>query len=299
MVTFEVVAMVLAPAQQIATFTAHYRRRGADRIRIFYDGPEAPVGDFDGAQVVLCDDDFWRGLGVERPLGVEDRQRAIYNYAYGTARAEWFLVVDVDEFILGDDEIGALLERIGPDRESVIFGSVEAVYSVGSDMTREYNASYFRKPYGRPFCSILPHMITPGIGGCFTKGLLGHFMGKHAVRTGIGDIKIDIHESKRNGQPLKALVIGPKVTPRPLYLAHFDAISFEQWRQKWDRRIAKRDVMEVGRKRNLQFDLFAAARQRGEERDLYQKLYALNGPQLLVLRCFNLIISQKPNDPIV
>ena len=299
MATFEVVAMVLAPERHIAAFTAHYRRRGADRIRIFFDGPEAPKGDFHGAEVVLCNDDFWTARGVTRPHGVEDRQRVIYNHAYGTARADWLLVVDVDEFILGDEEIGALLERIEPSRESVIFGSVEATYSHRDDMTGEYGASFFRKPYGRPFCSVLPHLVTPGVGGCFTKGLLGHFMGKHAVRTGITDIKVDIHESKRDGQPLDALIIGPGVTPRPLYLAHYDAISFQQWRDKWDRRVAKRDVLEVGRKRNLQFDLFAAARQRGAELDLFKKLYAVNGLQLFVLRCFNLIIPHKPNDLIV
>lgn len=293
---FEVVAMVLAPEQHIATFIAHYRRRGADRVRVFFDGDMAPEGPFEGGEIVVCDEAFWRSLGQPRPQGVENRQRAVYNHAYRQSVSDWVLVVDVDEFILGDDAIGELLSRVEPERESVIFRPVEAAYSSRSELSQEYGAAYFRKPYGRPYCSILPHLVYPGSGGCFTKGLLGHDMGKHAVRTGIADIVIDIHESKRDGKPLEAARNVPGASGRPLFLAHYDAISLEHWRAKWDRRLAARDLMEVGRKRNRQFELYAAARQRGTETELFRRLYTLGAIQTFLLRCLNLIIPHKPND---
>jgi len=296
LVKFEVVAMVLAPEQHIATFVAHYRQRGADRIRVFFDGDAASIGPFEGAEIVACDDAFWRDLGMARPYGVENRQRAVYNHAYRQSAADWLLVVDVDEFILGDDAISDLLSSVEPERESVIFRSVEAVYSDRHDLSREYGAAFFRKPYGRPYCSILPHLVYPGSGGCFTKGLLGHDMGKHAVRTGIADIVVDIHESKRNGEPLDAARNVPGRSKKPLLLAHYDAISLEQWRAKWDRRLEAQDLLEAGRKRTRQFELYAAARRQGTEAQLFRRLYALGAFQTFLLSCLNLIIPHKPND---
>ncbi|WP_292223704.1 glycosyltransferase family 2 protein [Brevundimonas sp.] len=289
MAKFEVVALALAPERHIATFIAHYRRRGADRIRVFFDGETALAGDFEGGEVIACDDGFWRDLGV-RPDSVENRQRAVYDLAYRSADADWLLVVDVDEFILGEGSIADLLARIEPSRESVIFRTVEAVFDARHDLSQEYGAAFFRKSYGRPLSSILPHLVYPGCGGFFTKGLLGHDMGKHAVRTGLGGIEVDIHESKRDGVPFRAALA------KTLHLAHYDAISLEQWRAKWDRRLAVQDTMEMGRKRSLQSTIYGRARRLGAEVELFRRIYVVGGFQTFVLRCLNLIIPNKTND---
>lgn len=289
MAKFEVVALALAPERHIATFIAHYRRRGADRIRVFFDGETALAGDFEGAEVIACDDGFWRDLGV-RPDSVENRQRAVYDLAYRTADADWLLVVDIDEFILGEGSLPDLLDTIEPGRESVIFPTVEAVYDTRHDLSQEYGAAFFRKSYGKPFSSILPHLIYPGCGGFFTKGLLGHDMGKHAVRTGLEGVEVDIHESKRGGVPFQA------VQTRSLLLAHYDAISLDQWRAKWDRRLAVQDTMEMGRKRSLQSTIYSRARRLGAEVELFRRIYVVGGFQTFVLRSLNLIIPNKTND---
>ncbi len=288
MAKFEVVVMALAPERHITTFIAHYRLRGADRIRVFFDGETVLAGDFEGAEVIACDDGFWRDLGVSRPESVEDRQRAVYDFAYRQTTSDWLLFVDVDEFILGEGSIGDLLASTAPDRESVIFRTVEAVYSDRHDLSQEYGAAFFRRSYGRPFSSVLPYLLYPGCGGFFTQGLLGHDMGKHAVRAGLAGVEVDIHESKRFGTPLSATVA------KSLLLAHYDAISLEQWRGKWDRRLAVQDTWEMGRKRRLQSTLYDRARRLGAEAELFRRIYVVSGFQTFVLRCFNMLIPNTP-----
>ena len=86
MTRFDVVAMALAPERHIGVFVDHYRARGAQRVRVYFDGPAsaAPrpnaVGLSDD-ELTLCDDAFWGARGG-RPASVEARQRIVYADAY-------------------------------------------------------------------------------------------------------------------------------------------------------------------------------------------------------------------------
>ena len=293
MAVFEVVAMALAPERHVAAFVDHFRRKGAARVRVYFDSAAAPAPDAVGlaeGELIVCDDAFWSALGG-RPATVEDRQRGVYGAAYRSLAADWLLVVDIDERLFGAVSPAAVLEAVPADCESVIFETVEAVWRSGDDLNLEYGASLARKSYSGPFWSELSNGLYPGAGKFFVRGLLGHHMGKHAVRRGLADITVCIHESKRAEVPLKAARARDPGTGGRAWLLHYDAISLDGWRAKWDRRLAVGDTAECGRRRRRQQTDYAEARAAGREAALFERLYALTPVQAWILRRLGLLLD--------
>lgn len=283
---FEVTTLALAPPEHLRLFADHYLSLGAARVRIYLDRetPRPPAAP--GVDYVACGDDFWRDRCGLRPVKIEDRQTAAYQHAYAAATQAWMLFVDIDEFLL-TPPLEEVFAEAPADCESLIFPTLEAVFGPDDDPRTPYGASCLRRSYGRPWSSVLPPLIYGARGGMFTRGLLGHAMGKHALRTGLTDVQIDIHESKRDGAPLP----GRRARGRgrqPAWLVHYDAIDGDHWREKWRRRQDSGDVGEVGRKRMLQYDAFVQARAAGTEEALFRSLYALSRSQRRALKMLGL-----------
>ena len=127
------------------------------------------------------------------------------------------------------------------------------------------------------------------------RGLLGHHMGKYAVRRGLDCTTPCIHEAKRNEVPLKAARLRDPRTNRPVWLLHYDAISLDAWRAKWDRRLAAGDTVEIGRRRCRQQATYAAARETGGECALFSRLYSMNRVQEAALRVLGLLLDIPPS----
>lgn len=292
--------MALAPERHVAVFVDHYRRRGAARVRVYFDGPaaDAPrakaVGLADD-ELVICDDAFWAARGG-RPASVEARQRRIYADAYRALSADWLVVVDIDELIFGPVDLAAALKTVPASRDLAIFPTVEAVWHAGDDLNRDYGAVLARKSYSGPFWSELSHLLYPGAGTFFVRGLLGHHMGKYAVRRGLDGVSPCIHEAKRGEVPLKAAQARDPRTGQAVRLLHYDAISLDAWRAKWDRRLAVGDTAEIGRRRRRQQATYAAMRRNGDEASLFARLYALNPLQESVLRRLGLLLDIPAHD---
>lgn len=283
--------MALAPERHVAAFVDHYRAKGAGRIRVYFDAAETPDAAVVGlahGDLVACDAAFWAPRGG-RPGAVEHRQRVVYAEAYSSLEADWLLVVDVDEFMLDGPDVGEVLSAAPETREAVIFPTVEAVWRAGDDLTREYGSVWARKSYHGPCSDQFAALIYGGRGAFFVHGLLAHHMGKHAVRRGRPDLMVCIHESKRDGKPLKAVRARDPRTGRTAWLLHHDAIGLDAWRAKWDRRLASKDVVEMGRRRRRQQAAYAAARADGREAALFADLYALRPWQAGLLRRLGLL----------
>lgn len=297
MARFDVVALVLAPPEHIRAFCDHHLAQGAERIRLYLDAdiPTPPVSS--AVEVAVCDDAFWRAHGGRRPASIDDRQLVVYAEAYRATTADWLLVVDVDELIHGEAVVPEVLASASPAAATVIFPSAEAVYGPGDRLGEPYGQSLLRLPYGRPFSSVLPPLIYGEAGGAFTRGLLGHAMGKHAVRTGLTDILVDIHESKRDDVALPA-ARARDAKGRTVRLAHYDAIGLDHWRDKWDRRVQSGDTGAVGRKRQAQLRTYAESRAAGREAELFRALYALSRGQVTALRGIGRLIDNRTPSPV-
>lgn len=296
MARFDVVALVLAPPEHIRVFCEHYLAQGAERIRLYLDAdiPTPPLSS--AVEVTICDDTFWRAHGGRRPNSIDDRQTVLYAQAYQATGADWLLVVDVDELIHGEAVVPEVLASAPAGAASLIFPSAEAVYGPGDRLGEAYGQSLLRLPYGRPLSSLLPPLIYGSAGGAFTRGLLGHAMGKHAVRTGLPAILVDIHESKRDGVALPA-ARARDARGRTVRLAHYDAIGIDHWRDKWDRRVQSGDTGAVGRKRRGQLQTYAQRRAVNEEAELFRAFYALNTTQVLALRGIGRLIDNRTPVP--
>jgi len=208
--------------------------------------------------------------------------------------ADWLVVVDIDELIYGDADLAAALDAVPAERELVIFPTVEAVWRAGDDLSREYGAVLARKSYSGPFWSELGYLLYPGAGAFFAHGLLGHHMGKYAVRRDAPGVVPCIHEAKRGEIPLKAARPRDPRTGRPVRLLHYDAIGLDAWRAKWDRRLAVGDAVEFGRRRRRQQTDYAKARETGEEARLFARLYSLNPAQVWALRRLGQLLDIAP-----
>jgi hypothetical protein len=297
MASFEVVAMALAPWRHLAIFSEYYLRMGANRVRIFFDGMLENEDHSHDYEVIECNEQFWINLGVRRPAIVEDRQRAIYGLAYLTATSDWILIVDIDEFVFGDVSLLDAFRIAGDNNYDCIrFSSAEAVFGEGDDISKEYGARFFRKSYNKYLAAILPHFLYPGLGHVFIRGLLGHAIGKQAVRSGIRNISLNIHHAHCEGKLFREFDISSSSPGRRLLLAHYDAISFDQWSEKWERRLSAQDTAEMGSKRKKQFDLYIKAAMTHNEEILFRRLYSINTVQLGVLRALNLVVDDTYPD---
>lgn len=285
---FEVVTFALASFYQRDVFARHYQAHGASAVTIYLDQPALLGLERPGVRTIVCDEAFWRARTGRRPTRIEDRQMAVYKDAYASASETWMLFVDIDEFIVSPSPLADIFSATAPESPSVVFPTVEAVFGPDDDPALEFGASYLRKSLKRPWASLLPPLIYGARGGLFTRGLLGHAMGKHALRTGLKAVDIDIHETKRGGVPLSATRARDD-RGRAAWLAHFDAMSFEQWRLKWRHRQATGDIGDVGRKRRAQFDAFVEAQARGAEAALFSALYTLTPWQVRALRALRLL----------
>lgn len=293
---FEIVAMATGPRHHVEIFQDYYERLGADRVRVFYDGAVDLVRGCDPAVVIGCDRAFWRGVAAgQRPAVVEDRQRAVYHHAYATASSDWVVFVDIDEFVFGKPSMAEVLTRAGREVDSIRFESAEAVYSQAATGRVEYGAAYFRRPCSRAMSVVLPHLLYPGVGHLFIRGLLGHSRGKHAIRAGLDGVSVGLHDSRRHDVPMTEVNASTLPAGERLLLAHYDAISLEQWCEKWRRRLACDDTKEMGRKREWQMALFRKHHMRDREEQLFRRLYFVGDWQLRFLRLLGLVIEEGPD----
>ena len=112
-------------------------------------------------------------------------------------------------------------------------------------------------------------------------------MGKHFVRTGYDDIKAGAHGAKRQGERVTEMVSDLDGLAGRMWLFHFDAISYPNWKKKWQRRIAKGAPAPSWQAvRQQQWHLFKDAIAAGEAaaRDAFRRFYRLSWWQFELAR---------------
>jgi hypothetical protein len=288
---FDVVCMLLEEPAVIRRFVEHYLRIGARRITLFYDAPEFPaIGDVpERVQTIACDEDFWRNLCGSRPPGFEERQKTLYADCHRQAQCDWTLFVDADEFAFCDLPIGEFLARVPEDVPAISLPTFEAVYLPGDHLDADFGSSGLRSVqlnkrsfdrwggliYGRTVYSMLG------------KGLVAHHKGKQFLRRGQKFSSVTSHLTMLDGVSINVRAENLSHAPRGLGLAHFDAISFTRWHEKWRRRVSGDTLnVKMSPRRRIQMELIRSAMKEGEPalRSLFRQLYGLSGTQFLLLR---------------
>lgn len=278
--SFSTVSLMREEASVVERFATHYRRLGAEAVVIYRDGPVAhPAGpERSGVALVDCDADFWHRLGG-RPEGLEARQHAVYRHALARAPCPWMLVVDADEYVFGDRDLGGFLASVPAEVASVRLPTAEAVWGPGDALGRPFGSTHFRLRWPRPLLWKTPRRPLYGRASRFLRqGLAGHTAGKQVLRTGRSYSLIGNHHAEQDGRCVSrwapALPGGGC-----LHVGHFDAIGLERWMEKWRQRIAGETLaLRMAGLRRAQMRAVAAALEQGGEAParLFRSLYGLS-----------------------
>jgi len=222
---------------------------------------------------------------MARPRTAVELQHIIYLDAYEKLSTEWLLVCDVDEFVSGQTSIKNVLASVPESWPYFRLPVAEAVWGPEDELGSEFGCTYFRtrEPKG---LGKLQSLILHGRYYQYTKaGLIGHAMGKYFIRRNSAFKEPGIH-FPRGASCKRSHWSTELTTVDPLWVYHFDAISFLRWKKKWKGRIDNTRPSMVGR--NLatrrymeQFSLAEAAK---TELKFFAKLHQISTWQVIALR---------------
>lgn len=295
MASFSVVALMKEEAGVIRRFVDYYHRLGAQRIFILHDGPIAPLAADgitpaalagQGVELMSCDDAFWQRETGAVPAHLEHRLRAAFALGHARNPSDWLLVCDADEFVIDRMPLAAFLDRIPAGVDSVVIPPAEAVWGPGEDIDTPFGSTWFRRPglegrFGK-------YIVYGPLGVLFRRGLLGHALGKQFVRRGARFDLIHQHFAYQDGK--RTSVPAARIHPdlAVVELAHFDAISYARWYEKFRRPLLNYDkvaMRERSWRRRVQIHLFKWAMRLGggAPRRLCRASYGLSARQLRYL----------------
>lgn len=232
-----IVSMMYEPPDVVRKFVDYYTRLGCGRIFLYFDDPADPMlnafGDHPNVYTIACDDDFWKG---KRKNAVEGRQSHCFTHAYRNLDKGWLIVCDADEFVTTNKPLPEFLADVPANQRAVRATAAEAVWSTEQQDLGLFTAQYLRLPIFDGIWPYVKHKLYDENIHLFRKNLLSHRSGKGIVRAGYKIRKIGIHHAEFTDgySPMR-------VRPHHLeaQLVHFDAISYDLWRRKLERRMEK------------------------------------------------------------
>lgn len=279
--TWGVVATVRAPLYLCKAYARHYLNIGASAVYLYHDDPSmVSLVDMPGVFNRVCDEDYWRG---DRPDGLEMRQRINATDAKRKGEVDWLMHCDVDELCHSQEPIADVLSSQQDDTAGLTVAALEAVYRSPPTPDTLYATPYFKafvgldgevKAYTR-----LSAEIYGNIWHASRNGFWGHAQGKSFIRTSVDIGKMPLHHKglRTDGWNMRVPAIG-------IALRHYDATSFDLWKEKHMRRIiGDVKVPNAGRFRAAQQALISSAWEDGGEKalfDLYCRFACLSDEQL-------------------
>lgn len=189
-----IVSTIKAPVGAILAFAAHHLDQGAHRLFLYLDDDNQAAFRILKAhpkiRPILTDDAYWRALGMKRRAKHQSRQFENARHAYGRAGdLDWLAHIDVDEFLLPARPLGAQLADLPP---GCLCGRIRPVEALAP---AEPGQPLFAKAFSldRATRNRQTEALYPDYGAHLNGGFLSHVAGKMIYRTGIPDLKVNIH----------------------------------------------------------------------------------------------------------
>ncbi|MDF3383749.1 MULTISPECIES: glycosyltransferase family 2 protein [Sulfitobacter] len=225
------VATILAPAEEIRRFAAYHLEAGAHRLYLYLDAenPEAfeSLKAHPKIRVTTCDEAYWQRLCGKRPQKHQVRQSQNATRAYNRADdVDWLIHMDVDEFIVSDRPVDEVLATLPPAQTITRIRPMEALAGDGT----AFKAFIPNGPERAQIVSAL----YPTYGDYVKGGFLSHLAGKVFVRTGMAEVRLQIHNAFQND----TMIDGPEQQPG-IDLAHLHAKSWPEWLAAYRYRLEK------------------------------------------------------------
>lgn len=189
-----IVSTIKAPVAAILAFAAHHLDLGAHRLFLYLDDDNQAafriLKSHPKIRPIVTDDAYWQSLGMKRRAKHQSRQFENARHAYGRASdLDWLAHIDVDEFLLPARPLEAQLADLPPDCLCARIRPVEALAPV------EPGQPLFAKAFSmdRAMRNRQTEALYPDYGAHLNGGFLSHVAGKMIYRTGVPDLKVNIH----------------------------------------------------------------------------------------------------------
>lgn len=237
MASWAIVATVNAPVEQVLAFVAHHLTLNPARIRLYFDDPAdlalTAIRSIAGVEAIACDLDHWQGQNGHRPDRHQERQSMNAQACYRSAREDWLLHIDVDEFLLPDRPVAEVLRAVPRRRPILRVAPFEALHdpAMPEDV---FTARHFRQALAGPAHAQARTAVFGRYAELLPAGVLSHAIGKCFFRTGIADLRPWLHGARLNGERVPQ---GP--ASADLALLHFHAQDPVAWRARLPFRLAR------------------------------------------------------------
>ena len=223
--TWGLSATIKAPVADILRFAGYHLEAGAHRLYIYLDAEnpeaEAALAAHPKVRVTLCDAAHWDRINKgRRPARHQVRQTFNATHAYNRrAEVDWLIHMDVDEFLVPDRPIAALL---GDQPQQALAARVRPMEALAPESGPPLHYKAF-VPNGPDRLRIV-RALYPTYGETLKGGFLSHLAGKVFVRTGLSGIRVQIHNAFRDDAELPTAEDTDGIA-----LAHLHARSWDQW----------------------------------------------------------------------
>lgn len=234
MIRWGIVSTLKAPTEGILNFAAWHLEMGAHRLYLYLDAPQPEVESYLAAhpkiEAVRTDDAYWQKRGG-RPDQHQPRQSKNARHAYNRkTEVDWLAHIDVDEFLLPDRDVAAILSDLPDKVQCARLRPIEALDGMMPDGTYAFKA-YHIDPKARQLAT---ESCFPQWGKHLSGGFVSHVAGKVFFRTGLNGLQIKIHNVVLNGTSNPNQVELPE-----LALGHFHATSWEHFLSNYRYRLEK------------------------------------------------------------
>lgn len=283
-----IAVMTNDPPEVLAHFAAAHLVQGVKRIFMFFDNPENPFIPI--AQVhpqiiaTVCDDAFWANTKKgRRPTYVETRQFICYRLAYLRAETKWIGFVDADEILYSENGFDLDLAAAGEKVQAIRAHVCEAVWPEAASEYGAFSGTLARTHLDNPL-EELPYGERFSVAS--SKGMIGHKSGKYIVRTGIPGVFPGIHvprvfsDDRKTKTKIKCGWFDYRIR-----MIHYDAVSFDAWQRKHERRVSGQTAMIGNPKhRDQQTEMFANLTSEGDRLTLFKELYCMSDVREKIMR---------------
>lgn len=227
MASWSLVATVKAAEDKVLAFAAHHLSLGADHLWLFFDDPAQPIPQplqqHPRVTVTLCDDEHWLRSNKKRPPQHQNRQTQNARLTYRElVTSDWIVHIDVDEFLLTDRPISAILDDTPADTIAMRIEPFEAMHDplLPDDIytAREFRGALRHEFWPRRRAALGPYRKV------IRDGMLSHSVGKAMYRTRVPGLLPRLHAVMIN----REIVASPTWQPE-IRLLHFHAQDKEAW----------------------------------------------------------------------
>jgi hypothetical protein len=302
-------------------FVNHHLKIGITHMFLFFDDPYSKAiplfKNNSGVSCIICDREHWNTIAnsYKNEMTVPEKQIANSIIAIKLARKrayDWILHLDIDEFLYSSDGLETELSNLPEKIDTVSLGPLEAFsdqpnqpdkvgfkYSYICRFTKELfiysfadkarilasKISYIAK---REICRIL------GAGTPFNYRLnKGHVEGKCATRLNSEIAKLGPHFPYPSGESKLNIKISQKS-----WVLHYDSVSYDQWIEKWNRRISKSGepiaaYNESSHRFKILLDYCCYIKKGGQNiiKTYYKNLYSISSFEYKIIRYFRGIVE--------